>query len=66
MSMLDEDAFLRGRASPEEGGPKGLDIDRSNSVVAMTCEEQTLALFALWSIRGGVENCRQDGAIASA
>ncbi|GLQ82333.1 hypothetical protein GCM10007881_58560 [Mesorhizobium huakuii] len=64
--VLDEDTFVRGRASPEEGGPKGLDIDRSNSVVAVTCEEQTLAFFALPSILGGVENCRQDGAIASA
>ena len=66
VTVLDEDTFLRGRASPEEGGPKGLDIDRSNSVVAVTCEEQTLTFFALSSILGGVEKCRQDGAIASA
>ena len=45
---------------------EGLDIDRSNSVVAVTCEDQTLALLALSSILGGVGNCRQDGAIASA
>jgi len=32
----------------------------------VTCEDQTLALLALSSILGGVENCRQDGAIASA
>lgn len=66
VTVLDEDTFLRGRASPEEGGPKGLDVDRSNCVVAVTCEEQTLAFFALLSILGGVENCRQEGAIASA
>jgi hypothetical protein len=63
VAVLDEETFLRGRASPEEGGPKGLDIDRSNSVVAVTCEEQTLAFFALASV---LENCRQGKAIASA
>ena len=63
-TVLDEETFLRGRASPEEGGPKGLDIDRSDSVVAVTCEEQTLAFFALSSIFGGVENCRHSRAIA--
>ncbi|MFC3325506.1 YncE family protein [Mesorhizobium cantuariense] len=52
VAVLDEAAFLRGRASPEEGGPKGLDIDRSNSVVAVTCEEQPLAFFALASLTG--------------
>ena len=66
VTVLDEETFLRGRASPEEGGPKGLDIDRSNSVVAVTCEEQTLAFFALSSILAGVENRRQGEAIASA
>ncbi|MBN9221993.1 MAG: hypothetical protein J0I79_28975 [Mesorhizobium sp.] len=50
--VLDEESFLRGRASVEEGGPKGIDIDRSNSVMAMTCEEQTLAFFSLASIIG--------------
>lgn len=52
IAVLDEGTFLRGRASDEEGGPKGLDIDRSNSVVAVTCEEQTLAFFALAPITG--------------
>ncbi|WP_051371031.1 hypothetical protein [Mesorhizobium loti] len=52
VAVLDEETFLRGRASPEEGGPKGLDIDRSNKVVAMTCEEQTLAFFSLASMIG--------------
>ncbi|MER9656709.1 hypothetical protein NKJ26_24980 [Mesorhizobium sp. M0152] len=50
IAVLDEKTFLRGSASPEEGGPKGLDIDRSNSVVAVTCEEQALAFFALASL----------------
>ncbi|WP_214473590.1 lactonase family protein [Mesorhizobium sp. dw_380] len=52
IAVLDEGTFLRGRASPEEGGPKGLDIDRSSSVVAVTCEEQTLAFYPLASFLG--------------
>ncbi|RJT40289.1 hypothetical protein D3227_09915 [Mesorhizobium waimense] len=50
--VLDDETFLRGRMSDEEGGPKGLDIDRSNSVVAVTCEEQALAFCSLASIVG--------------
>jgi DNA-binding beta-propeller fold protein YncE len=52
VAVLDDETFGRGRASVEEGGPKGLDIDRTNSVVAVTCEEQTLAFFSLASIAG--------------
>lgn len=48
--VLDNDTFMRGRTNIREGGPKGLDIDRSNNVVAITCEEQTLAFFPLASI----------------
>ncbi|WP_245436448.1 beta-propeller fold lactonase family protein [Mesorhizobium tamadayense] len=52
VAVLDEETFLRGRANVEEGGPKGLDIDRSNSIVAVTCQEQTLAFYGLSSIVG--------------
>lgn len=47
VTVLDDETFNRGRANPQEGGPKGLDIDRSGKVVAVTCEEQALAFFAL-------------------
>lgn len=47
VTVLDDETFIRGRANPQEGGPKGLDIDRSGLVVAMTCEEQPLAFFSL-------------------
>ncbi|QKD01859.1 hypothetical protein [Mesorhizobium loti] len=52
IAVLDDATFLRGRANPEEGGPKGLDIDRSNSIVAVTCEEKILSFFSLQSIIG--------------
>ncbi|MEO6396855.1 MAG: hypothetical protein ABIP13_00150 [Tepidiformaceae bacterium] len=50
--VLDEETFLRGRHNPEEGGPKGIDIDRSARVVAITCEEEPLAFFAFRDIIG--------------
>ncbi|MBZ9795141.1 hypothetical protein [Mesorhizobium sp. ES1-4] len=61
VAVLDEETFLRGRDNVEEGGPKGLDIDRTNSVLAMTCEQQTLAFFSLASMVGS-----QGGGITSA
>ncbi|MER8695224.1 lactonase family protein [Mesorhizobium opportunistum] len=61
VAVLDEEIFQRGRASIEEGGPKGLDIDRSNSVVAVTCEEQALAFFSLIAVTGGNEFRKSQG-----
>lgn len=49
--VLDADTFTRGRLTAEEGGPKGIDIHPAG-VVAVTCEEQTLALFALSAFTG--------------
>lgn len=50
--VLDEETYLRGRHNPEEGGPKGIDIDRTGRVVAITCQEEPLAFFALREIIG--------------
>ena len=44
---MDDATFLRGRYNPEEGGPKGIDVDRDMSVLATTCEHQPLAFFDL-------------------
>ena len=51
-AVLDDETFKRGRANPEEGGPKGIDIDRTGKVMAATCEEQTLAFFSLAAVTG--------------
>lgn len=58
--VLDAKSFGRGHASAEEGGPKGLDIDRSGTVVAITCEEEPLAFFALASLVGEESGCQGD------
>jgi hypothetical protein len=45
--VLDEATFLRGRSSAEEGGPKGIDVDRTMRVLVATCEQQVLSFFDL-------------------
>ena len=40
--IMDEQVFRRGRKNPQEGGPKGIDLDKSMTVLATTCEFQSL------------------------
>jgi len=47
LRVLDDETFARGRCNPEEGGPKGIDLDRERRVLATTCEHQPLAFFDL-------------------
>lgn len=50
--VLSEQVFLAGRHNPQEGGPKGLDLDRTGAIVAITCEEQPLAFFDVTTLFG--------------
>ena len=43
--VLSDDAFIRGRINPEEGGPKGIALSRGNCVLAVTCEEEPLSFY---------------------
>jgi DNA-binding beta-propeller fold protein YncE len=43
--VMEEAQFLRGRHNPQEGGPKGLDIDDGMNVVVVTSECQPIAFF---------------------
>lgn len=52
VAVLDRETFLRGHTNPEEGGPKGLDIDRTGAVLATTCEEDLLSFFTMSSVLG--------------
>jgi DNA-binding beta-propeller fold protein YncE len=45
--LMDEDTFLRGRYNPQEGGPKGIDIDATGGLLAATSEHQGLAFFGV-------------------
>jgi hypothetical protein len=48
--VLNDEAFLRGRHSREEGGPKGIDINNAMNIFVTTCESQPLAFFDLAAI----------------
>jgi sugar lactone lactonase YvrE len=45
--VLDAATYYRGRVNPQEGGPKGIDLDSEGCVLACTTEHQTLAFFDL-------------------
>ena len=45
--VMDDDTFQRGNANPEEGGPKGLDIDRTGRIMAITSEHDPIQFLAL-------------------
>jgi len=45
LRVLKNDDFLRAHHNPEEGGPKGIDINKANNILVMACESQPLAFF---------------------
>ena len=47
LRVMDEDTYLRGKNMPQNGGPKGIDIDRDMNVLVTTCEEKVLQFFDL-------------------
>jgi hypothetical protein len=53
LPVLDWRTFLRGRSNPQEGGPKGIDLDPGMQVLACTSEFQTLAFFDLAQVLAG-------------
>jgi hypothetical protein len=50
LRVMSDEVFRRGRHNPQEGGPKGIDIDRSGRILALTSECQPLACFDLAAI----------------
>jgi WD40 repeat protein len=52
VQVLSDQVFLAGRHNDQEGGPKGLDLDRTGSIMAITCEEQPLAFFSVERLFG--------------
>ena len=45
--VMDDHTFRLGNTNPQEGGPKGLDIDSTGRIVAMTAEHVPLQLLVL-------------------
>ena len=50
LKVLSNEDYLRARISREDGGPKGIDINNTMDVLAMTCEQHPLAFFDLDTI----------------
>ncbi len=44
--VLSEEVFFSGRSNDAEGGPKGIDLNATGEILAMTCEKQPLAFFS--------------------
>ena len=57
---MSEAVFARGHHNPQEGGPKGIDIDRSYTVLAASSEAQPLAFFDLDSLLAQAPNPESD------
>jgi hypothetical protein len=45
LRIMDDAVFERGHHNPEDGGPKGLDLDASSRILVLTSECQPLAFF---------------------
>lgn len=48
--VMDDAAFLSGHVNAHEGGPKGVDLDKTATVLAVTSEHQPLAFLDLAAI----------------
>lgn len=55
LRVMDDQLFRSGNANPQEGGPKGLDIDCSAGVLVTSCKTQPLAFYDLAPVLAAVE-----------
>lgn len=55
LRVMDDALFQSGNENPQEGGPKGIDIDCRAGILATSCQTQTLAFFDLDQALAGVE-----------
>jgi hypothetical protein len=59
--VMDDDTFERGRHNPQEGGPKGLDIDGTGRLVVVSSEHQPLAFLPLARLLGTAGSPKRAG-----
>lgn len=50
VQVMNDDVFRRGRRDSSTGGPKGIDVDRSGRVLAVTSQHQPLAFLDVAAI----------------
>lgn len=62
LRVIDEATFLAGRANPQEGGPKGIDLCRDNRVLVASCEHQPVTFHRVdKTIAGLLAGCSMAG-----
>ncbi|WP_175390749.1 hypothetical protein [Pseudomonas sp. C2B4] len=54
LRVMNDPVFQSGNTNPEEGGPKGLDLDCTTGLLVTTCPNQPLAFFDLNRILANV------------
>ena len=60
--VMDDEAFERARHNPQEGGPKGLDVDPRTGLLVVTSESTPLAFFDVASTVDGPWEAERDDA----
>lgn len=55
LRVMDDALFRSGNSNPQEGGPKGIDIDCATGVLVTCCQTQALAFYDLAPILAAVE-----------
>lgn len=55
VKVMADQQYLAGRYNTQEGGPKGIDIDRSMRLVVVSSEHQALDFFAATEFIAGIE-----------
>jgi DNA-binding beta-propeller fold protein YncE len=50
ITVMDDETFQRGRHNPQEGGPKGIDVDPRSGVLVATSECMPIAFFDLAAV----------------
>lgn len=51
LRVMGDAAYNRGRANPQEGGPKGLDLTSDGTILVATCEEEPFVCIDLTGLR---------------
>lgn len=58
--VMDDRTFAAGHCNPQEGGPKGLDVNNGGCILAVTSEHQPLAFFAVEALlQAGLDDARR-------
>ena len=50
VAVFDDATYRRGRHTPQEGGPKGLELDARTNVMLVTCEETPFLCFDVGAV----------------